>query len=455
MLNQRVPQERSYKVRFVALAGTRIAYNLLPASRGEGIIRHVTFSARAIRAEIRSTDGWDYGVDFSLPVDGYVEEAEQLFNDPSALDGFNRFDIGSKRAVSYSDYPTVLLLRTLSTYLRKRFDIGIQTREDITKGLIQALGDATPIHIIRRDIRGFYESVPTADIYENLVYTTALPAKARRLVERFFAVHCPANTGLPRGLGISATLAELAMQPFDAEIRRIEGVYRYHRFVDDMIVICTNPNGVADAIENLLPQPMRLHRTKRADIAINEVEFPDKEKPPSFEYLGYNFSVQAKPKKGCARSVVVGIAERKINRIKSRLLLAARAYMHDQDSSMLLMRVRYLSGNYKFAKKRPLVSTGTAIVRSGIFYNYKYCGEYCGSVFKAATMPELKRLDWFLHNTILGNRHAMGRHLVANVPPGHLGHLRRLSFVQGHLRAFNVPLTSEQVDRIKSIWKNV
>lgn len=402
---------------------------------------------------MRSTDGWDYDVDFSLPITDYIDLATEIFDDPTALEAYNTFQLKGKEAISYSDYATVLVLRALSTYIRRRFDVGLQTREDITKGLIQALGDATPIYVVRRDIKSFYENVPTNELVENLLYTTALPAKARRLLEKFFDLHCRQNYGLPRGLGLSATLAELALQSFDASIRRLPGVYRYHRFVDDMILLCNDPSGVAAALEALLPAPMRLHPRKRFDVAI-PTPSSGTDDHSEFEYLGYHYRVQWKAKRGEPRRVYVGIAQPKINRMMTRLITASRAYYMTDDFRLFYLRMQYLTGNYRFVKKRPLSSTGSSTVRSGIFYNYKLCGVYSGGDFVASTMPELRRLDWFLHNSILGERHFLGRHLNASLTSEQLSALRLLSFAQGHLRAFNIALTSRQVDDIKSIWKN-
>ena len=346
------------------------------------------------------------------------------------------------------------MLRTLSSYIRRRFEVGLQTRENITRGLIQALGDATPVFVLGRDIRSFYENIPTEGLIENLLYTTALPAKARRLLEKFFQLHCAGSYGLPRGLGLSATLAELALQAFDASVHRLPGVYRYHRFVDDMILLCTDPGGVSAALERLLPAPLRLHPQKRFNVDIVT--------PPSgrdglseFEYLGYRYHVQLKPKRGEARRVHVGVAQAKINRMRTRLILASRAFYMNDDYPLLYRRVQFLTGNYRFVKRRPLISTGSSTVRSVIFYNYKMCGVYCGEAFSGSTMPELRQLDWFLQHSLLGHRHFLGRHLNHRLSSSQLDALRRLSFTQGHLRAFHLDFTSQQVDEIKSVWKNV
>lgn len=44
------------------------------------------------------------------------------------------------------------------------------------------------------------------------------------------------ENGLPRGLSISSVMSELYMKYFDLRIRRLEGVYYYARFVDDIVV---------------------------------------------------------------------------------------------------------------------------------------------------------------------------------------------------------------------------
>jgi hypothetical protein len=406
-------------------------------------MQRLTFSAKGLRAEVRASDGWDYGFDFGDPIDPYIDEASSILDDPSALSEYNSFPMGKKRAVSYSSYPSVLALRLLSTYLRRRFYLSLQTREDITKGLIQALSDSTSIHVIRRDIVSFYENVPTQAIHEDLLYTNALPAKARRLLEKFFEVHCGAGVGLPRGLGLSATLAEYVMQPYDASVRMIPGVYRYHRFVDDIIILCTDGESAKSILfGDLLPKPMLLHDKKRDDVALVKSAHR-KGVWPKLEYLGYKFAVDVHAPPRHPRPINVGIADRKVDRIKTKLILAVKAYYHNEDFDLFHMRLRFLSGNYRFVKRKALANTGSSTVRSGIFYNYKFAGSYKDGSYVSLHLPELKQLDWFYQNSIIGRRYFYGKYLNAKLSAERLSMLRKLSFSQGHLRAFNVPLTSQ------------
>ena len=59
--------------------------------------------------------------------------------------------------------------------------------------------------------------------------------ETKQLLEKIFNKVQQPN-GLPRGLNISATLAELYMKDFDHNIVTTDGVFYYSRFVDDIII---------------------------------------------------------------------------------------------------------------------------------------------------------------------------------------------------------------------------
>jgi Reverse transcriptase (RNA-dependent DNA polymerase). len=418
----------------------------------------VRFSSRNLRSEVRSTDGDDYGIDFTQSLDDYIAEAEAVVADPlPALQTFNRFRSGTRSVVSYSSYPTVLALRVLGSFLRRKYSLQTETREAVSRGLIQALADSSTMRILRRDIASFYESVPTSVVKEELLYRDVLPPRARRMLETFFEIHCVADVGLPRGLGLSAILSEYVMKPVDAAIRLIPGVYRYHRFVDDIIVFST-PEGrnISRALAAALPAPMCLSRSRSKcdDVVLPRPHGNDSSRI-SFDYLGYSYeaTLAHSPKK--PRKIRVGIASAKINRLKSRLILTARQLLQDNDSRLFTDRIAYLTGNYRFVKRRPIASTGRSVVKSGIFYNYRYCGSYSGEVRVSHDMAELRRLDWFLQHVILGGRSPLGFKVLQLLSATELARAQRLSFAQGHLRAFDCGFDSARVSAIREAWKNV
>lgn len=415
------------------------------------------FSAKGLRAEVRSTDGYDYGVDFSVPIDSHIADAEKILKDPhNAIHDFNCFQLGSKKAVSYTSYPTVLALRLLGTYLKRRYSLQTETREFITRGVIQALSDSTEMTILRRDISSFYECVPTHTLREELLFKDVLPPRARRMLEVFFEAHCTGGLGLPRGLGLSAVLSEYVMLPADGDIRLIPGVYRYHRFVDDLIIFCTGEaEGVLARIKSALPEPLRLNTSKyKSDDVFLAKPSGENQLTCSFEYLGYKYSVDHNHAKKHPRKLRVSIAERKVRKIQSRLIRSARAFVITGDYNLFVDRVRYLTGNYKFSKKRSIAATGSAMVKSGIFYNYKYCGDFQGARRVPHKMPELRRLDWFLQNSILGNRHPTGQAVLNNLNAAQIQVLRRISFAQGHLKVYHSAFSSARIKLIKGVWNH-
>src|SRR3546814_3746768 len=94
--------------------------------------------------------------------------------------------------------------------------------------------DQTPIHVIRRDLSSFYETIPLEPVRSRLLYDTAIPRSVRHYLHQFYEHHCGVRVaGLPRGIGLTTILVELSMQQFDDAIRAIPGVYRYFRYSDD------------------------------------------------------------------------------------------------------------------------------------------------------------------------------------------------------------------------------
>src|SRR3546814_1560850 len=87
--------------------------------------------------------------------------------------------------------------------------------------------DQTPIHVIRRDLSSFYETIPLEPVRSRLLYDTAIPRSVRHYLHQFYEHHCGVRVaGLPRGIGLTTILVELSMQQFDDAIRAIPGVYR-------------------------------------------------------------------------------------------------------------------------------------------------------------------------------------------------------------------------------------
>jgi hypothetical protein len=415
------------------------------------------FSLKSIRTQVRSTDGDDYGIDFSQPIDDHIADAERVFEDPTqALLNYNSFPSGPRTVISYSSYGTVLALRAVASFISRKYSLQTQTREAVSRGIIQALSDSSTMRILRRDITSFYESVPTSAVKEELLYRDILPPRVRRVLEAFFDTHCLTEVGLPRGLGLSAVLSEYVMKPVDSAIGLLPGVYRYHRFVDDIVIFSTNEGrAFAKALAAALPRPMSLNRSRNKS---ENVTLPrphgENLSTVEFSYLGYSYRVSLSHNPKRPRLVRVGISSVKVNKLKTRLILSAQALLRDNDAGIFIDRVRYLTGNYKFVKRRPIATTGRSVVKSGIFYNYRYCGSYGDGTRVQHDMSELRKLDWFLQNSILGTRLPVGFGVLQRLNQNQTSRIRRYSFAQGHLKAFDCGFDSQRVSLIREAWQN-
>jgi hypothetical protein len=319
----------------------------------------------------------DYDIDLKANRDAIIADAVAAADDPARLDHFNQFPLGAKSGFSYSDYGTVLTLRAIATIVKRRYGVEMPSRGSIVRGVIQGLGDASPFCVLRRDIRSFYESVPTGQVKTELLVRSILPARIHRYLERFFDLHCPSPHGLPRGLSLSAVLAEWIMRDFDKAVWAIPGVVRYYRFSDDILVFSTAEMAeVCHSVESALPSGLEFSESKSHNVHFSV----SKDEPTTnreFEYLGYRFSAPTgsiNTKK--SRRVSVSIAQRKLDRAKSRLIVSAKELLRTGDGDTFLKRVRFFTGNYRIWRANPLLTTGQRTIKSGIYFNYRHCGEY-------------------------------------------------------------------------------
>ncbi|MGW9587793.1 reverse transcriptase domain-containing protein [Microbacterium sp. NPDC055455] len=120
-----------------------------------------------------------------------------------------------------------------------------QSPHRVMRRLVETAQSAGYDHVIRLDIKNFYPSVEHAAVEEELDKHVPLDA-VRNIILRALrtptiADHAPAHggpgtRGIPQGLAISNSLAELVMHEFDAKWREDDSVH-YFRYADDMIFL--------------------------------------------------------------------------------------------------------------------------------------------------------------------------------------------------------------------------
>lgn len=290
--------------------------------------------------------------------------------------------------------PHELVVRHMTAHIKRVTGVKQDNRDFIISCLKSILQSGERCRIYKFDIKSFYESVDMPQIIEGLRNDIAFSRQFTNAFESFFSEMEKINIpGLPRGMSISATLAEYLLRPFDQEVSRLSDVRFYARFVDDIVIVTGGIEGVADfstQITGFLPVGLRFNSKSK------HVDLQDYTKPGSksteakFEFLGYKFSIShthRNKEDKLARKVVLDIASTKICRIKTKISKALLDFKNTNDFQMFLNRIQLLTSNYNFEKK----SSG-AMQKTGIFFNYP--------MIDAELTSGLDQLDKYLRNTV-------------------------------------------------------
>jgi len=253
---------------------------------------------------------------------------------------------------------TYLALKKIQQNINSTYHVKQNDRDLIISQLKSILSDSLPKHIIRTDIKSFYESIPCDEILSKLRKDALLTNTTRRIISNLFTQYkklSSSNIGLPRGVGISAYLAELYMRDFDAAIQRDENLIYYARYVDDIIIIYARHNSF-----NKNKQLSQIRKTlNEMHLELNESKTNCSDSPHfNFEYLGYK--ITGKPKK----KLLFDLSSNKYSRYKSRIDEAFREYIHTKNRAgisarkLLVNRVKYLTGNTRLTNNKKNVYVG-------------------------------------------------------------------------------------------------
>ncbi|WP_292080392.1 MULTISPECIES: antiviral reverse transcriptase Drt3a [Brevundimonas] len=417
------------------------------------------FSIYAFARALRAGDSSRFKVTLKTDKDSEIQKAIACARDPQSLADYTEIRLGSKDGVAYGDYSTALVLRALASNVKYRARIRMPSREKIINGVLQSCRDATPLYIYRRDIASFYESIPLAPIRSGLEMTAVLSPMANRVLAKFLEVHCVGNThGLPRGVSLSAVLSEYVMKEFDRDVMLIEGAYRYFRFADDIILFSYEPiEDLDQKLEAILPDGLKLSTKahKKSNIALPDQK--DQSGYKTFEYLGYDFNLSQRIDKAnsAPRNVSITIANTKVKRIKTRVILSLKAYSMTRDRALLIDRIQYLTSNFSVRRTGLTVKGPKRTIKSGVYYNYKQCLNSEQDMTLPRYETQLNHLDAFLRSILFGPTSSFSSVVNTHLSAAQLTQLRSLSFLAG----FQVPMMARfKADRlgvIKAVWAYV
>ena len=417
-----------------------------------GATVHTNFNERSFASVIRAGDSRRFNVNLAAQRKTVIDAAIATANDKSFSFGpIKSTPIKGRDCSSISDYSQNLVLRLTSKHITRRLKIELKNRDRIVKSVIESLSDSTPIYILRRDISSFYESIPIAIIKEKMSAGTYLPATIKKFINAYFSDLCAnSSQGIPRGIPLSPIFAEISMIDFDNTIRSLDGVYRYFRYSDDILVMSyKDPIEIEKALVKHLPAGMKFNKNKEENI---ELICKSKERKieKSFEYLGYKYTMSDLSKSKEPREIKVSIADKKISKIKTRIFCSLKSYAKDKNFNLLHDRIRFLAGNITVLRHGASAVKTSRQVKSGIYYNYKLCGIYNGSTINSHGCNELKSLDAFYYSLLKNSKN-----IGAQLNKIELDKLKVISFYKGYSLKHSFNLKPSKMATIKRAWRNV
>lgn len=420
----------------------------------------------ALEGCIRVGDSSRYGIDLEKDKETIFETVYEKLEDatldfPHKETPINR----GRRLFQLQEYLGVLALRATSRSLNQSYGIRPPNRNAIVRGVLESLFDAAPSHVIRCDIASFFECLKPGPIMDEIYRSTKLHPHVRTVIKNLEDSRLlnPKVAGVPRGLGLSSTFAEIRLRDIDSSIKSHPQVYRYFRFADDILIFSmSEPNSVLEYVNNLLEPEFELRRNKTKIVPLNcrtdTQDNPCNEEPAIFSYLGYKFTCQHGIKTRKSRRVTVSISDNKISERKTRIILSLKALRKEKRGNLFVDRIKVLTSNYQVRKSRHTHGQRKAKVRTGIYYNYRVCGVYehgkHGPERKRVDPGELKSLDGFMNSLIWGANSEFRAEVDAHLSSAQKSNLKGVSFYKGFTQKITLRLKRETVSAARRAWRN-
>ena len=398
------------------------------------------FSPAELAKIIRKENVWKFNLwNSGNTQDAYLKKCSAIINDENfELSPLVANMQKGKMTYTFARSEDWVAVKKVDFFLRRIYKVKPSDRNIIIKQVKILLKDSGELCLIRMDIKSFYESVSFVRIIDKLKKDMIVSYKGIKILEsllrRTQENHEYKEKGIPRGIGISATLSEIALKGVDREMKDIEGVFYYMRFVDDIIIVADNKYQI-----NVYDEATRI--IKNYDFFINDYKtalyvFKDNI-PTVFSYLGYKFSVVKKPQKERKENdIEVEISEDKIKKIKTRIYKSFLQFIKDNNSYLLLNRLKYLSNSILLDKD------GNGFLYGGISYNYKEITD--GSC--------LSTLDSFIF-AITSGYGRIGQDVTKLLSQADIKRIRKVSFKTAFERKLKSRFTRKKVIKLRDIFK--
>ena len=141
-------------------------------------------------------------------------------------------------------------------------------------------------------------------------------------LESLHASSATDKIGIPRGIGVSAYLAELYMRDIDKEISSLKDVTYYARYVDDIIIVFTPTTNqktptYIDQVKNIMETDTGL---KMNPVKTSELDLVKSNATLELNFLGYQFKFKD------LKFVQIKLTNDKMNKYKRRITNAIQEF---------------------------------------------------------------------------------------------------------------------------------
>ena len=319
-------------------------------------------------------------------------------------------------------------IKQVSRNIERIYKVKQSNRNRIIAQLQDLLNDGFPYHLLRLDVREFYESIEHRRLTDKLRSDQLLSAVSIRIIDKLLWEYGlrsgSIGVGLPRGIGLSASLSELFMREFDRRVVSLPDVTFFARYVDDIVVVFSPT--LSSNRQTYKDQVVHLLKELNLEVNLNKVsESPVDRKNWCLTYLGYEFCYHNSSWKCQTR-----LSAQKFTRYKKRLKACFTRYHRQRAKDakkayrLLVKRIQYMTSNTQLTH-----SKSNAFV--GIYFSNPHLTDLC----------QLCELDFRLKDYISRLTHSVK--LQKN--------LQQYSFISGYeqriFRRFHRPGQFEEITR--------
>jgi retron-type reverse transcriptase len=267
---------------------------------------------------------------------------------------FKKIKTNNQRIVSIPTIRDRLVLEFLNRRIIEKFKVHFPNRDKITYSIIQKLNEQLDYHVIRLDIKDFFNSIPQNKLLQKLKESSLLSSEEYYLVKEMLKL---IPNGVPQGISISNTLADIYLEGFDYKLKRIHPrISLYSRYVDDILILVNGSlsSFEKNEIDKKITNVFKYYGFQKNDKKEKHTSFIKSSTTFQFDYLGYSYSIKN-------NKLYMSISPDKYSKILKKVDFCFRDYQKNKNINLLEERLNLLTSKIimnKIKDKKSFFSFG-------------------------------------------------------------------------------------------------